>query len=57
MRVEPTRVIKTGDLWDIHTDVMLSTLNACTENTSWPEVTHSGVGSLPHDMGGGMNAI
>jgi hypothetical protein len=57
MRVEPTRVIKTGDLWDIHPDVMLSTLNAYTENTSSLEVTHSGLGSLLHNMGGGITAI
>lgn len=57
MRVEPTRVMKTGDLCDIHPDVMLSTLNAYTENTSSPEVTHLDLASLPQDMGGGMNAI
>ncbi|CAN9248227.1 unnamed protein product [Alternaria alternata] len=55
--VEPTRVMKTGDLWDIHPDVMLSTLNAYTENTSSPEVTHSGLASLPQGMSGGMNTI
>ena len=49
--------MKTGDLWDMHPDVMLSTLNAYTENTSPLEVTHSGLASLPQDMGGGMNAI
>jgi hypothetical protein len=57
MRVEPTRVIETGNRWGLQADVMLSTLNAYIENTSSPEVTHSGVGSLLHNMGGGMNAI